>query len=225
MDDGLRQVRAGRTPLRPDAPVWYVAYGSNMSAGRLRCYLAGGRPPGASRTYPGARDPRMPAASAPVELPGALYFATHSPVWQGGRAFYDPTAPGTCWARAHLLTAAQLSDIAAQEMYEPPGRDLDLSPVLATGHARLGPGRYETLVCPGALHGHPLLTFTAPWHLGDVPLTAPSAPYLRVIATGLHEAAHWPAPALAGYLASRPGAAGHWTPEQVLDLLGEGAQP
>lgn len=223
MDDGLPAVRAGRTPPGPDTRVWYLAYGSNTSVARLRCYLAGGRPPGAARSYPGARDPRMPAVSTPVELPGALYFATHSPVWQGGRAFYDPTAPGTCWARAHLLTAAQLSDIAAQEMYEPPGRDLDLSAALATGRSRLGPGRYETLVCPGALHGRPLLTFTAPWHLGDVPLTPPSAPYLRVIAAGLHEASHWPAPGIACYLASRPGAEGHWTAGRVLRLLAGGA--
>jgi hypothetical protein len=221
MDDGLRQVRAGRARLGPDSRVWYVAYGSNTAAERLRCYLAGGRPPGASRTYPGARDPRMPAASVAGELPGVLYFATHSPVWQGGRAFYDPTGTGTCWARAHLLTAAQLSDIAAQEMYVPPGRDLDLSPALATGRSRLGPGRYETVVCPGDLHGRPLLTFTAPWHLGEVPLTVPSAPYVRVIAAGLHEAAHWPPHAVAAYLASRPGAAGHWTAEQVLGLAGE----
>ncbi len=198
--------------------VWYAAYGSNMCAERLRCYLAGGRPPGGSRTYAGARDPRMPARSRPVELPGALYFATHSPVWHGGRAFYDPDAPGTAWARAHLLTAAQLSDIAAQEMYGPPGRDLDLAPVLATGRHALGPGRYETLVSPGALEGHPLLTFTAPWHLDDVPPVPPSVPYLRVIAAGLRETGRDPA-AIARYLATRPGAAGHWTPAEVARAL------
>ncbi|MFI0895202.1 histone deacetylase [Streptomyces sp. NPDC020983] len=186
-----------------------------MCAERLRCYLAGGRPPGASRAYPGARDPRMPARSRPVELPGALYFATHSPVWQGGRAFYDPGAPGTAWARAHLLTAGQLSDIAAQEMYGPPGRDLDLTPVLATGRHALGPGRYETLVHAGELDGHPLLTLTAPWHLDDVAPVPPSAAYLRIIAAGLREAAAWDSAAIARYLATRPGAAGHWTPARV----------
>jgi hypothetical protein len=185
-----------------------------MCAERLRCYLAGGRPPGASRTYPGARDPRMPAGSRPVELPGAVYFATRSPVWHGGRAFYDPDAPGTAWARAHLLTAAQLSDVAAQEMYRSPGRDLDLAPVLAAGRHTLGPGRYETLVHAGDLDGHPLLTLTAPWRLGDVPHVPPSAAYLRVIAAGLDEAG-WDPASVAGYLAGRPGAAGHWTPAEV----------
>lgn len=196
--------------------VWYTAYGSNMCAERLSCYLAGGRPPGASRTYRGARDPRMPGRSRAVELPGVMYFATHSPVWDGGgRAFYDPDAPGTVWARAHLLTAAQFSDVAAQEMDAPTGRDLDLAPVLAAGRDRLGPGRYETIVHAGDLDGHPLLTFTAPWRLPDVPPVPPSAPYLRVIAAGLHQAAAWPPAAIPGYLASRPGAAGHWTEQAV----------
>ena len=134
-----------------------------MHTERLRCYLEGGRPPGSSRTYPGARDPRMPVRSAPVELPGTVYFATESPVWTGGRAFYDPTAPGTVWARAHLVTVGQFADIATQEMYAVPGEDraLDLGldtaliTALASGIARLGPGRYETLVCPGSLDALP----------------------------------------------------------------------
>lgn len=115
---------------------------------RLMSYLAGGQPPGASRSNPGCRDSRPPALSVPVELTGALYFATESPVWSGGRAFYDPHATGHVYARAHLVTAEQFSDIAAQEMYREPGTDLDLTEVLRSGVATLGHGRYETLVCP-----------------------------------------------------------------------------
>nr|WSX78255.1 histone deacetylase [Streptomyces sp. NBC_00899] len=205
----------------PGGRVWYVAYGSNMAVRRLRCYLAGGRPPRGGRTYPGARDRSMPVRSAAVELPGVLYFATESPVWKGGRAFYDPAADGTVWARAHLVTAGQFSDIAAQEMYRLPGPDLDLGAALARGRARLGPGRYETLVHPGDLDGVPLLTFTAPWSAADVEWTKPSAAYVRELAAGLLEAGAWDAGAIAGYLASRPGAAGHWTAGEVARLLTE----
>ena len=49
--------------LSTDDPVWYVAYASNLCADRLRCYLAGGRPPGSRRTYQGGRDPSPPTAS------------------------------------------------------------------------------------------------------------------------------------------------------------------
>jgi hypothetical protein len=212
-------VKAGYGYLSSPERVWYASYGSNMHTERLHHYLAGGRPPGAARTYSGCRDPGPPLRSVPVELPGTVYFATHSPVWTGARAFYDPGAPGTVWGRAHLLTAAQFSDIAAQEMYEPPGRDLDLSAALATGRVQLGPGRYETLLCPGELDGFPLLTFTAPWRVTEVPWSAPSAAYLAHLASGLLQADAWTLPAVAAYLAARPGAAGHWTADQVAALL------
>ncbi|NNJ03420.1 histone deacetylase [Streptomyces sp. PKU-MA01144] len=205
---------AGHSP----AMVWYTAYGSNTHLERLSHYLTGGRPRGAARTYPGCRDPRPPAASVPVEVPGALYFATRSPVWRGGRAFFDPAATGTVLARAHLVTAAQFSDIVAQEMYRAPGADLDLSEALARGRAQLGGGRYETLVCPGALDGRPVLTFTAPWSLHDVEWTRPSAAYLRHLVAGLLDAGAWPASEIAAYLAARPGAAGHWTADAVAAL-------
>lgn len=202
--------------------LWYLAYGSNMGVERLRCYLAGGCPPGGERTYPGARDRGMPVRSVAVELPGLVYFATESPVWKGGRAFYDPDAEGTVWARAHLVTAAQFSDVAAQEMYRPPGRDLDLATVLTAGRARLGPGRYETLVRAGDLDGAPMLTFTAPWRASEVRWTKPSAAYVRVLAAGLLEAGAWDAGRIAGYLASRPGAEGHWTAPEIVRLLAAG---
>jgi hypothetical protein len=214
----VRRVAARTGRPSPDGRVWYVSYGSNMHSERLRHYLGGGCPPGATRTYPGCRDGGAPLRSEPVELPGTVYFATHSPVWHGGRAFYDPAAPGRTWARAHLLTLGQFSDIAAQEMYRPPGADLDLTEVLTTGRLRLGPGRYETLLHPGTLDGVPLLTFTAPWHLADVPTTRPSAAYLAYLASGLLEAGPWDQAAVADYLATRPGAAGHWTAWEVRRL-------
>ncbi|MEO7752218.1 MAG: histone deacetylase, partial [Terracoccus sp.] len=70
--------------------VWYAAYGSNLSRSRFVHYLSGGRPPGASRTYAGARDPRDPLGDVPLTLDGQVYFAWESPTWGGGIAFYDP---------------------------------------------------------------------------------------------------------------------------------------
>ncbi|NEA54788.1 histone deacetylase [Streptomyces sp. SID13666] len=210
-------------PVRPEdaapAQVWYASYGSNMHMNRLMSYLGGGQPPGASRSYPGCRDSRPPALSVPVELTGALYFATESLVWSGGRAFYDPHATGHVYARAHLVTAGQFSDIAAQEMYREPGTDLDLTEVLRSGVATLGHGRYETLVCPGSLDGLPLLTFTAPWTVDEADWTPPSAAYLHHLAHGLLETGAWDVPAISAYLQACPGAAGHWSAHQIADLL------
>ncbi|MFG1920775.1 histone deacetylase [Cryptosporangium sp. NPDC048952] len=199
--------------------VWYVAYGSNMHADRLRYYLAGGRPPGAARTYPGCRDPRPPRRTEPVFLDGGIYFALESRTWTGGMAFYDPRLPGRAAGRGYLLTAGQFADIAAQEMARRPDADLDLAEALATGSYRLGPGRYETLVCPGVLDGHPMLTFTAPWACADVEPTPPAPRYLGMIASGLHEAHGWDAETLTAYLADRPGVRGHWDPDAVADRV------
>ncbi|MFE7129740.1 histone deacetylase [Streptomyces sp. NPDC057638] len=228
----------GASPGVPER-IWYAAYGSNMHTARLRCYIEGGRPPGAARTYPGCRDRRPPARTVSLELPGVLYFATESRVWTGGRAFYDPAgAPGggsagdpfgdraglrgptgVVLARAHLLTGGQFSDIAAQEMYESPGRDLDLRPVLRDGRDERGPGRYETLVCPGVLEGIPVVTFTAPWRHTEVAWNAPSAAYLEHLAAGLLAGRDWGVRSVAAYLSRAPGVGGAWTPGEIEALV------
>ncbi|MEU1402574.1 histone deacetylase [Streptomyces sp. NPDC005728] len=199
--------------------VWYTSYGSNVHLDRLAAYIQGGRPPGAAREYPGCRNPSMPERSVPVELNGAMYFATESPVWGGGRAFYDPQASGCVLARAHLVTTDQFSDIAAQEMYREPGAGLNLDDVLTQGRVVLGEGRYETLVCAGQIEGLPVLTFTAPWGMSDVPWVAPSPAYVRFLATGLLSSGAWDLVAIAEYVAACPGALDQWSQQAVADLL------
>ncbi|MBT2449872.1 hypothetical protein J7F03_22915 [Streptomyces sp. ISL-43] len=104
-------------------------------------------------------------------------------------------------------------------MYRNSGADLDLTTVLRLGRDELGPGRYETLICPGTIESIPLLTFTAPWTLQDIEPLMPSAAYLRYLAGGLLESGPWEEPDIADYLSSRPGAAGNRTPAHVLELL------
>jgi hypothetical protein len=72
-----------------------------------------------------------------------------------------------------------------------------------------------------------MLTFTAPWGIGDVPLLSPSATYLRMLGRGLREAHGWDPEQAADYLAKVPGAHSNWTPEQIAALLatGEGSAP
>lgn len=199
--------------------VWYVTYGSNMYAARFACYLLGGTPPGGTRENPGSRDKRLYRATRGVELPGQVYFALESPMWSGGMALYDNAVEGEAAARAYLVTASQFADVAAQEMYRQPNADLDLAKVLETGRDQIGTGRYETLICPGWLEGHPLLTFTAPWHFSQVTPTAPAAAYLKMLGGGIREAHGWGISRVADYLASLPGAAGTWRPEDVRYLL------
>jgi hypothetical protein len=201
------------------ALVWYAAYGSTMSSRRLRYYLSGGRPPGNSRRYPGARDGRAPARSRALHIPGGVYFAGHSRAWGGGLALYDPQLPGAAAVHAHLITIQQFSDIAAQEMARTPGRDLDLAEVLGTGRAQLGPGRYETLLRAGPdVDGIPVLTFTAPWQAYQTPWRSPAPHYLALVARGLREAYGWAPERTADYLRALPGVRVEQVPAVVDDV-------
>ena len=138
-----------------------------MAAARLACYLEGGCPPGGSRANPGARDATPPGASEPVDLPGTTYFAGESPQWGGGVAFYDHDEPGWTAARAYLVTAGQLADIAAQEMYRIPV-DGDPLEEVAARSARRRPAHLGARAATrrwsrwASCDGAPLLTFTSP---------------------------------------------------------------
>ncbi|WP_208542942.1 hypothetical protein [Nocardioides euryhalodurans] len=144
-------------------------------------------------------------------------------------AFYDTTAPAVVACRGYLVTAAQLADVAAQELRRQPGgefaRELarllpDVESVLTTG-----PGRYGTVVRLGALHGTPMFTITH-HDVGSLPLAAPSAPYLRWISDGLREALGYDDAQVAGYLLSAPGIRGRWSEDEVLALSGgSGVEP
>ncbi|GAA0973432.1 hypothetical protein ENKNEFLB_01004 [Nocardioides aquaticus] len=184
--------------------VWYVSYGSNMSAARLACYLEGGCPPGGSAANPGARDRTLPTRSVPVDLPGTTYFAGDSPQWGGGVAFYDHDTPGRTAARGYLVTRQQLADIAAQEMYRVPADGDPLEQVLLeplpAGRHTVGPGHYETLVEVGRHEGLPMITFTSPHGTHAVEHVAPGQAYRDTLATGLRESRGWDQARSAAYL-------------------------
>ena len=194
--------------------VWYVAYGSNLARDRFRCYLSGGTPLGGQREYAGCRDPQDPQRVASLEVQGRLVFGGRSGVWGGGMAFCDLAGTEMVACRAYLITAEQFGDVVAQEMRRPPGgefaRDLaGLLPDVEVVHT-MGPGRYETVARLGARDGAPMFTVTHD-NIAELDLAAPTAPYLRWIASGLREAHGWPATRIGTYLASAPGAAGTWT--------------
>ncbi len=179
--------------------VWYASYGSNLATERFACYLGGGRPEGATRTCPGARDATPPLDERAVTLPGRIRFGGQSTTWGGGVAFLDADAPDRALARAYLITEGQFADVAAQEMHRDPSEDLDLGTVLEQGRHSVGPGRYETLHLVGELEAAPVLTFTAA-DPDELPVNPPSTAYLRMIARGLRET-HDLGPAdVAGYL-------------------------
>lgn len=201
-------------PQETHDPVWYVAYGSNMRAARFDCYLSGGRPRGAQRTYAGCRDPSPPRRDVGIELAGGLTFAGTSRVWGGGVAFYNPRAEGELAARAYLLTFGQLSDVVAQETRRPVGADLTLHNG-ADRQWSVDSGVYETLLHVGDLDGVPMMTITS---LQNIEPTPPSAPYLRTMLDGLGEAFGWTADERARYLLRARGVTPAWTAGRLVEL-------
>lgn len=194
--------------------VWYACYGSNLRRDRFLCYVQGGRPQGARRSYPGARNTTAPADDRPMTLPGSVLFGWTSPTWGGGIAFYDAGADGTTLARAYLVTDQQFADVAAQEMHREPGSDLDLAHVLEHARHDVGPGRYESLRLVGELDGHPVLTFTTP-DPSAVQRNSPAPAYLRTMAEGLREAHGLDEAQVADYLLACPGAVPAWDADRL----------
>ena len=197
--------------------LWYVAYGTNLSIARLRCYLRGGRLPGVQRQYSGCRDRNDPAATFATMVPGEIYFTGQSSVWGGGMAVYDADRPGWVAARAYLLTASQFGDVLAQEMRQQPGVEIDLTPVHRAGRHSYGAGRYQTLVRVGSRSGLPMLTFTSGQHARE-DLNPPTAGYLRTMVLGLRESHGWSHRRIGAHLSSIPGVRGTWTPQQIAAL-------
>jgi hypothetical protein len=200
--------------LGTEDPVWYVAYGSNMNAARFGCYVSGGRPRGARRTYRGCRDQSPPVRDVGIRLAGGLAFAGSSTVWGGGIAFFDPRAEGELAARAYLLTFGQLSDVVAQETRRPVGSDLELGSG-ADRRWALPSAAYETLLHVGERDGLPMFTITSLQNLDPAP---PSAPYVRTMLDGLGETFGWTADERAQYVIRAPGVTPTWTAGQLVEL-------
>jgi hypothetical protein len=208
---------SARTPPGVPAParrreVFYAAYGSNLSAERFACYIAGGTAPGARRALPGARDRRQPESWRALRVPGRLYFSGHSQTWGGAPAFFEPTVPAEhpgaeVFARAWRLGWDQLEDVMAQESgRHPTALDVEPGAVVEGFSVRAGPGRYDRLVCLGTLEGLPVLTCTAVGLPEAVTPAAPSLEYLAHIIIGLREAFDLDDPAIVDYLGCAAGA-------------------
>lgn len=174
--------------LAPDL-VWYVAYGSNVSATRFRTYIEGGFPPGRSTPHRGARDSTLWQRDSPVRIPHQLFFSGQSITWDGGGvAFVEPSASEVVtFGRAYLLTAEQFQDVLAQESGREVGTEIDLAEAIEPGHRVVGSGKYDRVVALGPMDGLPMFTFTTPDDVGSMPRTKPSPSYLETITAGLIE--------------------------------------
>jgi hypothetical protein len=200
-------------------PIWYVAYGSNCLAARFEAYLTGGHATGATRPERGARDTRLPAATAAHWLPNGVRFLGNSSKWGGGGvAFLDHRRDRVSPGRRYLISRGQFDDLAAQES----GRDPTPLPYedLVPGEIHvIGTRWYDGLLAFEPIEGVPAVTFTSPEPPDDREPTVPSAAYLGTILRGLMEVHTMPTTDLASHLVETPGVAAGWTPSEILGLV------
>lgn len=194
---------------------WYVAYGSNLAAARFACYIVGGSPDGALRTYTGCRNVTAPIADMPLSLPGDLLFAGHSTAWSGGMAFYQPEGAGTVAARAYLVTTEQANDVVTQETLYPLGTDLGLAALLEGSAGTVREGGYDTVLRLRDIADVPAVTITA---RRPPDPNSPSAAYLRWVCAGLRETHGWTEHRTAQYLERCRGVRGQWARDTLVTL-------
>ena len=133
---------SGRWNTQNDTPIWYAAYGSNLSESRFACYIRGGICEQNNRFYRGCSDKTMWTESRVQMMKGRMYFANHSGSWDGkGVAFYAPERQGTTVMRLYRITYGQLKDVQLQE-----GSSMSW---------------YGRMVCLGFENGLPVMTFTS----------------------------------------------------------------
>lgn len=192
--------------------VWYVAYGSNLLTSRIECYLHGGQPVGARRTYQGCRDKRPAIASRRWDLPGTVCLAGASTTWgtpASGVAFYDPTTSGPAVGRGWLLRLEQVIDIVTQENGQDTGKfDEPLTRLLSGTSVEGGIpalGAYDRLIRLDSVDEHPAWTLTSGAPARDLGLNAPSDTYRAAISAGLKETTGWDGAKVDAYLESLPG--------------------
>lgn len=146
--------------------VWYAAYGSNLCAERMACYLQGGACPETGISHIGCSDPSLWQDDFARVLRGDVYFANQSGRWNGqGAAFFDPAGRGHVVMRLYKITRAQAREVQEQE---------GMSPLW-----------YGRTYCLGVeTDGLPIITFTS---VQRGQQNKPDEAYMNVLCRGIRE--------------------------------------
>lgn len=170
--------------------IWYASYGSNMLENRFMCYIRGGRPEGALRTYTGCSNKAQPEKNKPVEIPAELYFARNSKTWHGGGiAFINPDGDkgNKTLGRMYLIEPDQFTDLVKQESRYEGELTINFEKAVREGQLIIDiRSWYGKLVFLGFDDNHPVFTFTNEAFL-QKEFNMPHQTYLNMISRGLQE--------------------------------------
>lgn len=157
------------------------------------CYIQGGTPEGASRSYVGCTDDRPPKQDMPVIIPHELYFSHSSPIWQSkGVAFIkSERKEGTnTLGRMYLIMEEQFVSVVRQENGVSPtdtSINIDFDKAISEGESTIPLALYGRIIYLGENDGFPIFTFTASWEDARIKPNAPGENYLKIIMRGIRE--------------------------------------
>ena len=168
--------------------IWYASYGSNISEERFKCYIKGGKPEGATRTYLGCKDQNPPMGQKAIKIPHELYFAKSAGVWNGGGVcFINPekSENADTLGNMYLITCQQFLEVVQQEnnTNEPINIDFNKTQKEKSLVVREN-SWYGNLLYLGEECDAPIFTFTNDKYLINE-INAPNPHYLKTIIRGL----------------------------------------
>lgn len=204
--------------------LWYASYGSNLMENRFLCYIRGGKPPGALRTYAGCTDTTPPRRNESLMINAGLYFARQSKTWSaGGVGFIKPNADPQekTFARSYLISAEQFTELVKQEIRWKGDFKINMEALVENGSIILNERSwYNKILFLGFLEGAPIVTFTNQHYLSRE-LNTPDEKYLLMIINGLRETWNLSNTDIEYYLKNKPGIKGTDMEKNLRKLLEE----
>lgn len=173
-----------------EAYIWYACYGSNIRKARFLCYIQGGTPEGAVRSFEGCKDTTEPIDCRPFQIDRELYFAKESVTWNGGGiGFLKPAKQSNfkTFGRIYKISLGQFKDLLKQELKVKKDVPVDLDRLKCDGFFNCLPeGRYGHLLHLGEIEDVPVISFSSERFLKEE-INPPAEAYLSTIIRGIRE--------------------------------------
>ncbi len=188
--------------------IWYASYGSNISTERFMCYIQGGKPAGATRTYQGCKDQSPPLDQKPIKILHELYFAKSAEVWNGGGVcFINPekNENADTLGNMYLITRQQFMEVVQQENSTNESIKIEFEKAQKEKSIVVKENSwYGNLLYLGEQNNAPIFTFTNENYLSGE-INPPNQHYLKTIMKGLIAAHQLNESQLQDYFLSKKG--------------------
>ncbi|MCL6219228.1 hypothetical protein [Zunongwangia pacifica] len=197
--------------MRDFERVWYACYGSNLMEDRFLCYIAGGTPKGAKRTYIGCSDKTLPKTNHSFLIHHELYFAKSANTWSGGAAAFIKPIPNEdtqTFGKIYSISKNQFIELVKQEIDTEKELDINFDEAIKNGHLDLKSNAwYNRILFLGYHEELPVFSFTNAKFLKDE-INTPHPDYLEKIITGLRETYQFTPVEIINYLKDKEGILG-----------------